>query len=263
MCLLGLLGVILMVIENEIDFCITNRQDTMVNWLMKLITTISTIVLVSLVIVFHYFYLKLYATQNSLDHWRIGLTMKRIFLIIFEILICAIHPIPHSYITIDVALSLPSKDIRCSFFIIIRNYFFLIVFARFYLIYRCIVFRSHLRRDAPSKSFGSFNQVSINFIFLMKTYLEQWPARCLILSCCTIFFIGSWSIRACGHISTDSEHRSLLDSMWLFIITFTTVGKYLQEFLFSKQKKNKLHCEFLFRLWRYKTLRNLWTKYVG
>jgi hypothetical protein len=119
---------------------------------------------------------------------------------------------------------------------------FVIVFARLYLIYRCIMFHSHLVRDAPSKSLVSFNQVSINFMFLIKTYLEQWPARCLILSCCTIFFIGSWSIRACDYKPIDPKHISLLDSMWLFVITFTTVGKCLQELI--EKKKDSLRIFF-------------------
>lgn len=98
------------------------------------------------------------------------------------------------------------------------------MFGRLYLICRCIIFNSHLVRDARSKSFGSLNKVSINFTFLIKTYLEQWPIRCLIVFCSVIFFIGSWSIRACDYKPTIDKHISMLDSMWLFIITFTTVG---------------------------------------
>jgi hypothetical protein len=89
------------------------------------------------------------------------------------------------------------------------------------------MFHSHLFRDAPSKSLGSINQISINFPFLMKTYLVKWPARCLILISCMIFFIGSWSIRACDYRPTDNKHMSMFDSTWLFIITLTTVGKEL------------------------------------
>jgi hypothetical protein len=89
------------------------------------------------------------------------------------------------------------------------------------------MFHSYLVRDAPSKSLGSFNKVSINLMFLMKTYLEKWPARCLIISCCMMFFIGSWSMRACDYKPTVAEHISMFNSMWLFIVTFTTVGMYL------------------------------------
>ncbi|CAF4062622.1 unnamed protein product [Rotaria sordida] len=78
-------------------------------------------------------------------------------------------------------------------------------------------------RDAPLKSFDSLNQVSINFTFLTKIYVEKWPIRCLSIICILIFFIGSWSIRACDY-QHAAKHISMVDSMWLFIVTYTTVG---------------------------------------
>jgi len=99
------------------------------------------------------------------------------------------------------------------------------VFARLYLFCRFILFRSSLVDNASSQSLGYLNQVSMNFSFLIKTYLEQWPIRCLSILCITIFLIGSWSLRACDYQPTDS-HVPLLNSMWLLIATFTTVGLY-------------------------------------
>ncbi|CAF4150401.1 unnamed protein product, partial [Rotaria sordida] len=77
-------------------------------------------------------------------------------------------------------------------------------------------------RDAPLKSFDSLNQVSINFTFLTKIYVEKWPIRCLSIICILMFFIGSWSIRACDY-QHATKHISMFDSMWLFIVTYTTV----------------------------------------
>jgi hypothetical protein len=93
-----------------------------------------------------------------------------------------------------------------------------------YLLCRFIMFHSHLVHDASSQSLGYLNRVSINFSFLIKTYLEQWPIRSLFIFSLFLFFIGSWSLRACNYNSTSHEHLSILDSMWLFIVTFTTVG---------------------------------------
>jgi hypothetical protein len=66
----------------------------------------------------------------------------------------------------------------------------------------------------------------MDVFFLIKTLLEQSPIRCLVIFCTLIFLIGSWSLRACNYLPTDN-HVSILDSMWLFIVTFTTVGLYL------------------------------------
>jgi hypothetical protein len=97
MCFLGLFGIILMIIGNEITFRRIGNKDTNISWFIKLMITISTVFLVSLVIAYHHFNFKLYTAQNSLDSWHVGLTMKRIFLIICEIVICSIHPMPRYF----------------------------------------------------------------------------------------------------------------------------------------------------------------------
>ena len=63
----------------------------------------------------------------------------------------------------------------------------------------------------------------------MKIYLEQWPTRCLITICTITFFVGSWSLRACDYTNTR-EHLSMSNSMWLFVVTFTTIGLCVQKF---------------------------------
>ncbi|CAF1198976.1 unnamed protein product [Rotaria sordida] len=229
MCFLGILGIILMIIENEIKFSQINNNDTMSSWCIKIVISCSTIILIGFIFQYHRLKLFLYAVNNSIQDSRVTLTNRKIFLIILEILICAIHPVPHSippylkaslnnidsnsststpyilsYIDIDVALGLP-------------------MFARFYLICRSIVFHSHLFRDSSSRSIGYLNRVSIDFLFLIKTYLEQWPIGCLTTLCLIFFIVGSWCLRACNYLPTN-EHVSFLDSMWLFVVTFTTVG---------------------------------------
>jgi hypothetical protein len=116
MFILGLLGVILMIIENELTFRNINHKQTIVSFVIKIIISITTIILVGFV--FYYNHLN--------NHWRVGITQKKIFLIFLEAFICLIHPIPFisnvesnnltitqsiplSYIDIDVALGLLSK----------------------------------------------------------------------------------------------------------------------------------------------------------
>lgn len=99
------------------------------------------------------------------------------------------------------------------------------MFARLYLICRFIMFHSPLAHNVLSQSLGSLNQVSIDVFLVIKTYLERWPIRCLLALSILMFFIGSWSLRACNYRSI-TEHISLLDSMWLYIVTYTTVGLY-------------------------------------
>jgi hypothetical protein len=114
------------------------------------------------------------------------------------------------------------------------------------------MFNSDLVRDTTSQSIGSLNQVSINFHFLLKTYIQQWPTRCLAIFCVFLFLISSWSLRACNYKPTI-EHISMIDSMWLFIVTFTTVGMSNFE-IFSENNK------FINRLWGPNTIQLLRTK---
>lgn len=116
------------------------------------------------------------------------------------------------------------------------------MFARLYLLCRLIMFHSVLIHNASSQSLGSLNQVSMNLFFVIKTHLEQWPTRCLIVFCTLIFLVGSWSLRACNYRLTTA-HVPILDSMWLFIVTFTTVGLYLLFVIF------RYECSVLARIW--------------
>jgi potassium intermediate/small conductance calcium-activated channel subfamily N protein 3 len=135
MCCLGLFGVILMIIENEITFRHIHDEKNIYNekknpnWVLKIMISVTTVNLVGLVFYYHRLDLNLYAINNSLDNWRVGLTAWKIILILLEALICAIHPFPQSfssisnikhdnstatdtsapsYIDFDVALGLPS-----------------------------------------------------------------------------------------------------------------------------------------------------------
>jgi hypothetical protein len=98
MCFLGLLGIILMIIENELTFNRYDHKDTTFSLFIKATITFTTILLVGLVFYYHRIDLSLYCVDNSIDDWRIALTRQKIFLILFEAFICMIHPIPGHFL---------------------------------------------------------------------------------------------------------------------------------------------------------------------
>lgn len=106
-----MLGIVLMIVANELTFNHLDERTTMSSWFIKLIITISTAMLLALLIYYHYLDLKLYSNQNALRYHLVGLTKKKMCLIIIELIVCAIHPFPRSYphIATDVGLGLPSK----------------------------------------------------------------------------------------------------------------------------------------------------------
>ncbi|CAF1251129.1 unnamed protein product [Adineta steineri] len=229
-CGISMLGIILMIIENEITFDQICDRDTPTSWYIKMILTSTTIILIVLILVYHRLELALYSVNNCIEDWRVGITFKKIMFILLEVIICFIHPVPlayptesrmqeldaknnvtttagHplSYIPLDVALGLP-------------------MFLRLYLLCRCIVYHSQLVRNAASRSFGYLNQVKINFSFLTRIYLQQWPTRCLLVICIMSFLIGSWALRACNFKPSTDDHFPMSDAMWLFTVTFTSLG---------------------------------------
>lgn len=121
MCAVGISGVVLMVTENEIHFRHSCGVDTYLSWLIRLINSMTTAILVILVFCYHYHDLTLYAVDNSLKHWRIGFTINRMFLITIEVVVCAIHPFPAHFsfqpqskctdmtIPVNVVFGLPSE----------------------------------------------------------------------------------------------------------------------------------------------------------
>ncbi|CAF3381238.1 unnamed protein product [Rotaria sp. Silwood1] len=96
MSFLAIVGIILMIIENELTFARVNNEDTRISWFLKLTITITTVILLVLIFYYHHLDMNLYSFRNALEDWRVELTNSKILLIIFEISICAIHPMPRS-----------------------------------------------------------------------------------------------------------------------------------------------------------------------
>ena len=238
MCLLALLGIIFMIIENELSFKNIHHQQLMISLFIKTMISITTIVLVMLVFYYNRLNLEMYALTNSLGSWRVGLTRKKMVVILLEIFVCSIHPFPRyqtsnhltpthplglSYIETDVALGLPST-FRSSFLSKTHSIGIDLVFARIYLLCRFLMFHSNSVRNTSSQSLGYLNEVPVNFLSLLKTYLEQWPTGTLSVYSITLFLVSSWSFRACNY-DANFEHFSMGDSLWLLVVTFTTVGR--------------------------------------
>lgn len=64
---------------------------------MKSMITISTLMLLGLILFYHGLEVQLFMVNNSADDWRIAMTWQRIGLLMVELLICAVHPIPGDF----------------------------------------------------------------------------------------------------------------------------------------------------------------------
>ena len=91
---LAMIGMLLMVIDSELMFNQVQFWTPYHSWFTKLLISITTLVLMVFIVYFHYYDIRLYCVNNSIEHWRVGLTGKKLFVILLELFICGIHPFP-------------------------------------------------------------------------------------------------------------------------------------------------------------------------
>lgn len=220
---LALLGIVLMVLENELSAADGRFKETTYSYSIKTLITVSTLVLLCLIGVYHALEVQLFLIDNCADDWRIAVTPQRMVIIFLEIVVCSVHPVPGEYlftwtikvvnddgeprtenVPIDVVLSLP-------------------MFLRLYLICRVMLLHSKLFTDASSRTMGALNRINFNTRFVLKTLMTICPGTVLLVFMVSLWIISSWTMRLCERYH-DSEHANLLNSLWLTAITFLSVG---------------------------------------
>ncbi|XP_066986026.1 small conductance calcium-activated potassium channel protein isoform X3 [Macrobrachium rosenbergii] len=220
---MGMVGIIVMVIENELSSARVYDKSSSASYALKTLISVSTVILLGLICAYHALEIQLFMIDNCADDWRIAMTWQRIARILMELIICAVHPIPGEYyffwttklsnlggiegsqwVPIDVTLSLP-------------------MFLRLYLICRVMLLHSKLFTDASSRSIGALNRINFNTRFVLKTLMTICPGTVLLVFMVSLWIIASWTLRQCERYH-DEEHANLLNTMWLIAITFLSVG---------------------------------------
>lgn len=110
----------------------------------------------------------------------------------------------------------------------------LIVFARLYLIARSVTLHSPLVSAASSRTIGYLNRVPITISFILRAFLQTYPAGSWTCVMIIMLLITTWSLRACekglwlpiNSTSTQSASSvsTVSNALWFTIVTFTTVG---------------------------------------
>ncbi|CAH0399473.1 unnamed protein product [Chilo suppressalis] len=220
---MGMFGIIMMVIENELSSAGVYTKASIYSQALKTLISMSTVILLGLIVAYHALEVQLFMIDNCADDWRIAMTWQRIAQITLELAICAVHPIPGQYtftwttklankggvigvevVPYDVTLSLP-------------------MFFRLYLICRVMLLHSKLFTDASSRSIGALNRINFNTRFVLKTLMTICPGTVLLVFMVSLWIIASWTLRQCERFH-DEEHANLLNAMWLIAITFLSVG---------------------------------------
>jgi len=207
--IMALFGILMMVVENELSAAGIYTKASVFSNACKTLITVSTLMLLGLILAYHALEVQLFMIDNCADDWRIAITWQRIGLVLMELVVCAVHPIPGEYyftwttklanqggrvesveVPVDVTLSLP-------------------MFFRLYLICRVMLLHSKLFTDASSRSIGALNRINFNTRFVLKTLMTICPGTVLMVFMVSLWIIGSWTMRLC--------ERYLLNSLPVFV----------------------------------------------
>ncbi|KAM6938154.1 small conductance calcium-activated potassium channel protein 1b [Lycodopsis pacificus] len=219
----GMFGIIVMVIETELSRGFYSKE-SMCSYVLKGLISLSTAILLGLIVMYHAREIQLFMVDNGADDWRIAMTFERILFVAFELLICAIHPIPGQYVftwTARLAFSYTASVADADIDIILS----VPMFLRLYLIGRVMLLHSKLFTDASSRSIGALNKISFDTRFVMKTLMTICPGTVLLVFSVSCWIIAAWTVRVCERYHDAQEVTStFLGAMWLISITFLSIG---------------------------------------
>ncbi|XP_070688114.1 small conductance calcium-activated potassium channel protein 1b [Pempheris klunzingeri] len=219
----GMFGIIVMVIETELSRGFYSKE-SIYSYVLKGLISLSTAILLGLIVMYHAREIQLFMVDNGADDWRIAMTFERILFVVFELLICAIHPIPGQYVftwTARLVFSYTASVADADVDIILS----VPMFLRLYLIGRVMLLHSKLFTDASSRSIGALNKISFDTRFVMKTLMTICPGTVLLVFSVSCWIIAAWTVRVCERYHDAQEVTStFLGAMWLISITFLSIG---------------------------------------
>ncbi|KAJ8011305.1 hypothetical protein DPEC_G00056770 [Dallia pectoralis] len=219
----GMFGIVVMVTETELSWGVYGKESSY-SFALKCLISLSTVILLGLIIMYHAREIQLFMVDNGADDWRIAMTYERIFFIVLELLVCAIHPIPGNYRftwTARIAFTYTPSTANADVDIILS----IPMFLRLYLIGRVMLLHSKLFTDASSRSIGALNKINFNTRFVMKTLMTICPGTVLLVFSISSWIIAAWTVRVCERYHDTQEVTSnFLGAMWLISITFLSIG---------------------------------------
>ncbi|XP_073724163.1 small conductance calcium-activated potassium channel protein 1b [Misgurnus anguillicaudatus] len=219
----GMFGIVVMVTETELSWGVYTKESSY-SFALKCLISLSTVILLCLIIMYHAREIQLFMVDNGADDWRIAMTYERILFLVLELLVCAIHPIPGQYVftwnarlafTYSPSVAVADVDIILS----------IPMFLRLYLIGRVMLLHSKLFTDASSRSIGALNKINFNTRFVMKTLMTICPGTVLLVFSISSWIIAAWTVHVCERYHDKGQVTSnFLGAMWLISITFLSIG---------------------------------------
>lgn len=217
---MALLGIVLMLVETECFIRGVFTKADAGSIIIKTVISISTVILLVAIILYHVTGIQLQMVDNSWEDWRLAMDFPTSYLkILLELLICIIHPIPGD-------IEVPSYGVDGKYRMVSLDAIFsILMLARLYILGKFTVVHHRLLTDTSTQSLGALNKVKINTSFVFKALMSTMPGTMLITIMMAILIIDSWALRTCEiYYYPGSDESSYLNAMWLTAITFLTIG---------------------------------------
>lgn len=216
---LALLGILLMIVENELFIADHIKKGGMVSFCIKLVISISTCFLLTTIVIGYYISSQIKVVDTGVKNWLSVMTTNNWFALALELFICGIHPFPgdikSNYLSPSGKNRMVSIDAVAS----------ILMLTRLYLVAKFAVVHSILLTDTSTTSIGALSRVKINTMFVFKAAMTTKPGVLLMLAMLSTFLCNSWAMRTCElYYERDSKKNSYLEIMWLVAITFLTIG---------------------------------------
>ncbi|XP_065326729.1 small conductance calcium-activated potassium channel protein 1-like isoform X2 [Pelmatolapia mariae] len=228
----GIFGVVVMVMETELSWSVYSKS-SIYSLALKSVISFSTLILIGLIIAYHWCEVQLYVHDIGAEDWRIAMTTDRLALIVLELAAVAIHPYPVGlqayFLQVKTRMSLSETELE----IVLA----LPMFLRLYLLGRAMMLHSRLFTDTASRSIGALNKVGrevcrgvtleihFNTRFVGKTLMTTYPGTVLMIFSVSLWIVAAWGLHVCErHHNYRDLSSNYMEALWMVSVTFLSIG---------------------------------------
>ncbi|XP_035477340.2 small conductance calcium-activated potassium channel protein 1-like isoform X1 [Scophthalmus maximus] len=216
----GIFGVVMMVMETELSWSVYSKS-SVYSLTLKSIISLSTLILLGLIVLYHCCEVQLYVHDIGAEDWRIAMTTDRLALVALELAVVAIHPYPVGLLAYfqqtTSRLSLSETELE----IVLA----LPMFFRLYLLGRAMMLHSRLFTDTASRSIGALNKIHFNTRFVGKTLMTTYPGTVLMVFSVSLWVVAAWGLHVCErHHNYRDLSSNYMEALWMVSVTFLSIG---------------------------------------
>ncbi|XP_059156629.1 small conductance calcium-activated potassium channel protein 1-like isoform X2 [Physella acuta] len=219
MLAVAVIGIVLMVAENELYYLDASEKDSMVSVMLKLFVSISTGILLVGICLYYHTGAEIKMLDAKVDDPLAVMSASTWFCLLTELLVCAVHPFPGD---VKVYMSSVAGDVER---VHIDGILSVIMMFRLYLVGRFLVVHSSLLTDQSTQTISAVSHVKIDLFFVFKAAMADHPGKVIAFSMISMYTVSVWAMRTCElYYTSITDAHSFSESMWLSAITFLTVG---------------------------------------